>query len=59
MKPMEYYTRGEALTAAMELIGSTRKRLVVEQVFNSEGEQRYCIFHPNGDVAISTTDSRR
>lgn len=53
MKPKEFYTRGEALTAAMLLIGSTRKRLVVEQVINSEGDARYCIFHPNGDIAIT------
>jgi hypothetical protein len=54
MKPMEYHTQGEALTAAMELIGSTRKRLVVEQITNSYGNRRYCVFHPNGDVAITT-----
>ena len=57
MTPMEYNTRGEALTAAMEVIGSTRKRLVVEQITNSYGNRRYCVFHPNGDVAISLTDN--
>lgn len=54
MKRMEYCTQGEALTAAMKLIGSTRKRLVVEQVTDSNGNPRYCVFHPNGDVAITT-----
>jgi hypothetical protein len=47
---MEYHTSGEALTAAMELIGSTRKRLVVEEVIDKRGNRRYCLFHPNGDV---------
>ena len=54
MKPMEYHTQGEALTAAMKYIGSTRKLLVVEQIIDSEGKHRYCIFHPNGDIAITT-----
>lgn len=55
MRPMEYTTRGEALTAAMELLGSTRKRLVVEEITNKQGNRRYCVYHPDGNAAIFYT----
>jgi hypothetical protein len=50
--PYEFTTQGAAMSAAMTLIGSTRKRFVVKEVINIHGLRRWVVAHPDGNPAI-------
>ncbi|RMO14601.1 hypothetical protein ALQ45_102745 [Pseudomonas amygdali pv. morsprunorum] len=50
--PYEFITQGAAMSAAMTLIGSTRKRFVVKEVLSINDLRRWVVAHPDGNPAI-------
>lgn len=50
--PYEFTSQGAAMSAAMTLIGSTRKRYIVREVINIHGLRRWVVAHPDGNVAV-------
>jgi hypothetical protein len=50
--PSEFSSRGAAITAAMTLCGTTRKRFIVQEVINHQGFRRWVVTHPDGNPAI-------
>jgi hypothetical protein len=50
--PFEFNSQGAAMTAAMTLIGSSRKRYIVKQITNRFGFIRWIVVHPDGNPAI-------
>lgn len=40
------------MSAAMTLIGTSRKRFIVKEVFNINGLRRWVVAHPDGNVAV-------
>lgn len=50
--PFEFNSSGAALTAAMTLIGTTRKKFVIKQIINPFGQLRWIVTHPDGNPAI-------
>jgi hypothetical protein len=50
--PFEFKSSGAALTAAMSLIGTTRKKFVVTQIINKFGALRWIVTHPDGNPSI-------
>lgn len=51
-RPYEFTSSGAALTAAMTLCGTTRKRFIVQEVTNPQGYPRWVVVHPDGNPAI-------
>ena len=51
--PYEFETRGLALTAAMTMIGSTRKKLKVVEIVNRFKLRYWVVLHSNGAPAIT------
>lgn len=50
--PYEFTSSGAALTAAMSLIGTSRRKFIVQQVVNHLGQLRWVVTHPDGSPAI-------
>lgn len=50
--PYEFTTQGAAMSAAMTLIGTSRKKFIVKEVFNINGLRRWVVAHPDGNPAI-------
>lgn len=50
--PYEFKSSGAALTAAMNLIGISRRKYIVQQVVNRLGQLRWVVTHPDGSPAI-------
>ncbi|MDA7011302.1 hypothetical protein PI739_02915 [Pseudomonas cerasi] len=50
--PYEFTSQGAAMSAAMTLIGSTRKRFVVKEVLSINGLRRWVVAHHGGNPAI-------
>lgn len=50
--PFEFKSSGAALTAAMTLCGTTRRKFVVSEVINRFGQLRWIVTHPDGNPAI-------
>lgn len=50
--PYEFKSSGAALTAAMTLCGTTRKKFVIKQITNPFGNIRWIVTHPDGNPAI-------
>jgi hypothetical protein len=50
--PYEFTSQGAAMSAAMTLIGTSRKRFIVKEVFNVNGLRRWVVAHPDGNVAV-------
>lgn len=51
-RPYEFTSSGAALTAAMTLCGTTRKRFVVQEVTSPQGYPRWVVVRPDGNPAI-------
>ncbi|MDY7065670.1 hypothetical protein PsexTeo8_21150 [Pseudomonas extremaustralis] len=51
-RPYEFTSSGAALTAAMTLCGTTRKRFIVQEILNTQGYPRWVVVHPDGNPAI-------
>ena len=50
--PYEFTTQGAAMSAAMTLIGTSRKKFIVREVININGLRRRVVAHPDGNPAI-------
>lgn len=50
--PFEFRTQGAAFTAAMNLIGSSRKRYLVSEVTNHRGSRRWIVTDQDGQPVI-------
>ena len=50
--PYEFTTQGAAMSAAMTLIGTSRKKFIVKEVININGLRRWVVAHPDGNVAV-------
>ena len=51
-RPYEFTSSGAALTAAMTLCGTTRKRFIVQEVINHQGLHRWVVVLSDGNPAI-------
>ena len=50
--PYEFTSQGAAMSAAMTIIGTSRKKFIVSEVININGLRRWVVAHPDGNPAI-------
>lgn len=50
--PYEFTSKGAAMSAAMTLIGTSRKKFIVREVININILRRWVVAHPDGNPAI-------
>lgn len=50
--PYQFTTQSAAMSAALTLCGTTRKRFTVKEVMNRYGLRRWIVTHPDGNPAI-------
>ncbi|OUM73719.1 hypothetical protein AUC60_11630 [Pseudomonas caspiana] len=50
--PYEFTSQRAAMSAAMTLIGNSRRKFIVKEVININGLRRWVVAHPDGNPAI-------
>lgn len=50
--PFQFRTQGAAMTAAMNMIGSSRKRYLISEISNRRGFRRWIVTDPDGNPVI-------